>query len=77
MQTTNPLLVFLVGIALTVGGVSLYIGVNKRSCECPAPRIHDDRDRDRWDRDNGRPRKRPDGSTGDVGQDTPIVKRDM
>jgi hypothetical protein len=74
---SNPFaLVAVVALALACFGI--YTATNKKSCECPVPQLHDDRD---WPvrRPSGpvRPR-RPDGSTGtEKDAPTDIVKRDM
>ena len=84
MQNQNGFALVAV-VALFLACFGLYTATQKRSCECPAPRVHDGRD---WDREpvnpNRRPR-RPDGSTGETGEVCPggkcdtsgIVKRDM
>lgn len=80
MQNQNGFaLVAVVALALACFG--LYTATNKRSCECPAPAIHDDQDpwRNREPMRPSRPRpRRPDGDTGEVKDASgEIVKRDM
>ena len=86
MNQSNPFaLVAVVALALACFGI--YTATMKKSCECPVPQLHDDRDQWPVRRPAGpvRPR-RPDGSTGTEKTDncpdgkcdeSRIVKRDM
>lgn len=74
MDSRSPLFPMIAVAALAIGGSSLYTTLQRRSCECPRPAIHDDRDNE--PRRPLRPR-RPDGSTGEVKDVSGVVNRDM